>query len=254
MIAQSVEQSIIDQAMGVANAGAQKQIINTALYVLLHRTITIGCPLSDDDKQKYLSTLRGSSAHGILLSGTNSTGYDLNYSNVDTDNNIITKLVISDHSDQMGKAMDSSQSSVNKPELKQPSAGKPNLNKSMKCDSKQLKNLKNDLDKGPTKQSGTKNVQKSSLGSPGNTAPRVLRVKVPSTSAVTSSQSLPKVSTTNTKQSVQRNSPLTSSMKAASSRMTSSLHHLRTASPANLGRVSSSSKNMGTKSLKKVSD
>ena len=86
--------------MGVANAGAQKQIINTALYVLLHRTIAVGCPLPEEGRKKYLSTFRGSSSQGILLSAALPPESDLNLPGVvDTDNNIISESFISNDSE-----------------------------------------------------------------------------------------------------------------------------------------------------------
>ena len=114
------------------------------------------------------------------------------------------------------------------------------------AESKQRKNLKNDSDKGKRQTPTSKNnVQKPFLGSPGNTAPRVLRVKAPSTGPTTASRTIPKVTSSIIKLSSGRSASLTSSMKSASSspaKMSTSLHHLRTASPANLGRVASTSK------------
>ena len=68
VIARKVERNILHQAMGIANMEAQRKIVNTALYVLLHRTVTAGCPLQNEEMFNYLSTFRGSSAEGILLS------------------------------------------------------------------------------------------------------------------------------------------------------------------------------------------
>ena len=233
MIAPHIEQSIVDQAMGVANAGAQKQIVNTALYVLLHRTITVGCPLKDQERDTYLSTFRGSCAKGILLPPN-----DL------CDNACSIPSITTASLDRSDEAVDPSVL-VESLSLSEPAKKAVNITDDS-AESKQRKNLKNDSDKGKRQTPTSKNnVQKPFLGSPGNTAPRVLRVKAPSTGPATASRTIPKVTSSIIKLSSGRSASLTSSMKSASSspaKMSTSLHHLRTASPANLGRVASTSK------------
>ena len=233
VIAPHIEQSIVDQAMGVANAGAQKQIVNTALYVLLHRTITVGCPLKDQERDNYLSTFRGSCAKGILLPAN------------DLCDNACSIPSITTASIDSNEAIDPSLL-VESLSLSEPAKKEVNMTDDSP-EPKQRKNLKNDFDKGKRQTLTSKNnVQKPFLGSPGNTAPRVLRVKAPSTGPVTASRTIPKVTSSIMKLSSGRSASLTSSIKSASSsssaKMSTSLHHLRTASPANLGRVASTSK------------
>ena len=252
VIARNVEQSIIDQAMGVANAAARKQIIQTALYVLLHRTIAVGCPLEDGQKKIYLSTFRGSSTDGILLNAATVGDAALANEGIDSDNNTakqcsMVEATLVDKVDSL-KVLDLQNEGVQKnSKADQTTPTKANL-----AGSKEVKNLKNDMDRGFKKQSMTlkSNVQKSSLGSPGNTAPRVLRVKVPSTPPAVTTQSMSKVSSITKQSTTAKSTSLSSPIKSSpsSSKMTSSLHHLRTSSPANLGRVATNSKN--TKSAK----
>ena len=246
VIARNVEQSILHQAMGIANIGAQRKIVNTALYVLLHRTITAGCPLQNEERTNYLSTFRGSSAEGILLSSGEVCMSGLSERAMFSDNHEIDDTI-----QQHPNDINDLENFVDSMSLTNNVIVSSLLSEKVTSQTNQS-NSKPSPQKLVTKQSLSlkKNVQKNTLGSPGNTAPRLLRVKTPSSGSVTTTRPVNKANSSTIKSGEKLTSP-SAKITSSSSKMSTSFHHLRTASPANLGRIASTSKTINSKDKQK---
>jgi hypothetical protein len=67
VIAPAVSEAVIRGSGADTSADGQKKVANTALYVLMQRAVVGGCPLSGQEKERYLSSFLGSNELDIKM-------------------------------------------------------------------------------------------------------------------------------------------------------------------------------------------
>ena len=68
-IAPSVSDAVIRGSGSDTASQGQQKVANTALYVLMQRAIVSGCPLTGQEKERYLSSFHGSNELDIQMRG-----------------------------------------------------------------------------------------------------------------------------------------------------------------------------------------
>ncbi|CAH1785168.1 unnamed protein product [Owenia fusiformis] len=68
-IAPAVEEAVIKGSGSETGSKGQEKVAKTALYVLMQRAIVVGCPLTGQEKERYLSSFHGSNELDIQMRG-----------------------------------------------------------------------------------------------------------------------------------------------------------------------------------------
>ncbi|XP_064605602.1 cortactin-binding protein 2-like isoform X2 [Liolophura sinensis] len=66
-IAPVVTDAVVKGTGAEASHGGQQKVANTALYVLMQRSVVSGCPITGSEREKYLSTFQGSNELDIPI-------------------------------------------------------------------------------------------------------------------------------------------------------------------------------------------